>query len=80
MVWLFALHFVVTPILVCAFFMICVGTAWLLGVIVAGQCGGQSWFVDLVHVKFASTIDCLLSFVHFRKPGPTATSRVSVLW
>ena len=49
----------------CFVYMLVVGTAWLLGVIVAGQRGGQSWFVDFVHGKIAGTIDCLLSFVHF---------------
>ena len=62
------------------FYCFCWYTAWLLGVIVAGWCVVQSWFVDFVRGKLAGTIVCLLSFVHFTKPGLSATSRVLVIW
>ena len=44
----------------------------------AGKCGVQLYFVDFVRGKFAGTIDCLLSFVYFSKPGLSATLLVQL--
>ena len=63
-----------------SFYVCCWYTAWLLGAIVAGECGVQQLILDFVRGNFAGTIDCLLSFVQVVKPGLSATSRVLVSW